>query len=135
VDVLAAIKDGKDNIYSKTVLHKVKVIAIAQETSSDSSKPKVVNAVTLELTPKESEILDVARSAGTLTLTLRNPTDSELPEPSMTQFFDVFDSRKTFVNAGSPAKQKNNNSTKKFYPLSSEPVTLIKGTNASEVKF
>src|SRR6202008_109496 len=41
----------------------------------DAPKPKVVNAVTLELTPKDAEMLDLARSVGTLSLVLRNQTD------------------------------------------------------------
>jgi len=37
--------------------------------------PKVVSAVTLELTPEESEMLDLARSVGALSLVLRNQSD------------------------------------------------------------
>jgi pilus assembly protein CpaB len=35
----------------------------------------VVSAVTLELTPDESELLDLARSVGALSLVLRNQSD------------------------------------------------------------
>jgi pilus assembly protein CpaB len=35
----------------------------------------VVNAVTLELLPMQAEMLDLARSVGTLSLVLRNQTD------------------------------------------------------------
>ena len=48
---------------------------LAQETAADPAKPKVVNAVTLELTPAESERLDLARSVGSLSLALRNELD------------------------------------------------------------
>ncbi|CAN7298858.1 Flp pilus assembly protein CpaB [Variovorax sp. LjRoot84] len=60
---------------SKTVLEHVLVLAIAQEASRDDTKPKVVNAVTLELSPEDSEKLDLARSVGTLSLVLRNQVD------------------------------------------------------------
>ncbi|MFD2365571.1 Flp pilus assembly protein CpaB [Pseudoduganella sp. GCM10020061] len=62
---------------SKTVLEKVLVLAVAQEASRDDTKPKVVSAVTLELTPEDSEKLDLARSVGTLSLVLRNQVDKQ----------------------------------------------------------
>jgi pilus assembly protein CpaB len=54
---------------------------VAQEANRDETKPKVVNAVTLEVTPEEAEKLDLARSVGTLSLVLRNQVD---PQPSGT---------------------------------------------------
>lgn len=75
VDVLVSAKDQKGEQFSMIVLNRVKILAIAQETQSDPSQPKVVNAVTLELTPEEAESLDLARNVGSLTLVLRNETD------------------------------------------------------------
>lgn len=75
VDVLVSAKNPAGAAFSKIVLSRVKILAIAQETTSDPTKPKVVNAVTLELTPEESEELDLARSVGTLSLVLRNELD------------------------------------------------------------
>jgi len=60
---------------SKTVLEHVLVLAVAQEASRDDTKPKVVSAVTLELSLEDSEKLDLARSIGTLSLVLRNQAD------------------------------------------------------------
>lgn len=62
---------------SKTVLEHVLVLAVAQESSRDDTKPKVVSAVTLELSLEDSEKLDLARSVGTLSLVLRNQIDKE----------------------------------------------------------
>ena len=62
---------------SITVLERVLVLAVAQEASRDDTKPKVVNAVTLELTPEEAEKLDLARNVGTLSLVLRNQVDKK----------------------------------------------------------
>jgi pilus assembly protein CpaB len=59
----------------KIVLERILVLAIAQESNRDDTKPKVVNAVTLELTPEQVEKLDLARSVGTLSLVLRNQID------------------------------------------------------------
>jgi pilus assembly protein CpaB len=60
---------------SKTVLERVLVLAVAQEAGRDDTKPKVVSAVTLELSLEDSEKLDLARSVGTLSLVLRNQVD------------------------------------------------------------
>lgn len=62
---------------SKTVLENVLVLAVAQEADRDETKPKVVSAVTLELSPEEAEKLDLARSVGNLSLVLRNQIDKD----------------------------------------------------------
>jgi pilus assembly protein CpaB len=60
---------------SMTVLEQVLVLAVAQEANRDDTKPKVVSAVTLELSPEDAEKLDLARSVGSLSLVLRNQLD------------------------------------------------------------
>ena len=62
---------------TKTVLEHVLVLAVAQESSREDTKAKVVNAVTLELTLEDAERLDLARNIGTLTLVLRNQVDKK----------------------------------------------------------
>ncbi|GAB2857312.1 Flp pilus assembly protein CpaB [Pseudoduganella ginsengisoli] len=66
---------------SKIVLERILVLAVAQEVGRDDTKPRVVNAVTLEVTPVQAEQLDLARSVGTLSLALRNQVD---PHPGIT---------------------------------------------------
>ena len=66
---------GKDQAISKIVLEHILVLAVAQEASRDETKPRVVNAVTLEVTPEEAEKIDLARSVGNLSLVLRNQVD------------------------------------------------------------
>lgn len=70
-----AKNNDKDRAISKIVLEHILVLAVAQEAGRDETKPKVVNAVTLEVTPEQAEKLDLARSVGTLSLVLRNQTD------------------------------------------------------------
>jgi pilus assembly protein CpaB len=60
---------------SKIVLERILVLAVAQEVGRDETRPRVVNAVTLEVTPEQAEHLDLARSVGTLSLALRNQVD------------------------------------------------------------
>lgn len=72
----AKINEEKQQI-SKTVLEHVLVLAVAQEAGRDDTKPKVVNAVTLELSLEDAEKLDLARNIGTLSLVLRNQADKK----------------------------------------------------------
>jgi pilus assembly protein CpaB len=69
-------KSDKDQTISKTVLERILVLAVAQEATRDETKPRVVNAVTLEVTPEQAEKIDLARSVGSLSLVLRNQVDS-----------------------------------------------------------
>lgn len=66
-------RNAKD--VSKIVLEHILVLAVAQEAGRDETKPKVVNAVTLEVTPEQAEMIDLARSIGDLSLVLRNQAD------------------------------------------------------------
>jgi len=75
VDLLVNIRDDKANTISKIVLERILVLAVAQEANRDETKPKVVNAVTLEVTPEQAEKIDLARNVGTLSLVLRNQID------------------------------------------------------------
>lgn len=75
VDVLVSGRDDAQQAFSRVVITRAKVLATAQDTTADPNKPKVTNAVTLELTPQEAERLDLARTIGTLSLVLRNEAD------------------------------------------------------------
>lgn len=82
VDVIVSTRQpgagrNDDATVSKIVLERILVLAVAQEANRDTTKPQVVNAVTLEVTPSEAEQLDLARSVGTLSLVLRNQVDSQ----------------------------------------------------------
>ena len=72
-----ASENAEKQPISKTVLQHVLVLAVAQEAGRDETKPKVVNAVTLELTLEDAEKLDLARNIGTLSLVLRNQADKQ----------------------------------------------------------
>lgn len=93
VDILANIKDRSGQSYSKVVLSRVKVLAVAQETEVDVKTPKIVNAVTLELSPQESERLDLARSVGSLSLVLRNELDKNIESSSGARLEDLLNNK------------------------------------------
>lgn len=85
VDIIVSTQKDADNgpvalhpqSISKIVLERILVLAVAQEVNRDETKPRVVNAVTLEVTPEQAETLDLARSVGTLSLALRNQIDPQ----------------------------------------------------------
>ncbi|MDE3739683.1 Flp pilus assembly protein CpaB [Pseudomonas resinovorans] len=78
VDVLATRKNGgSDGAESRTILQDLRVLAVDQTASTDKTQPVVVRAVTLEMTPKEAEVLVKAMSEGRLQLALRNPLDDQ----------------------------------------------------------
>lgn len=79
VDVLVAKKvDGSGNTAkSETILEDLRVLAVDQTASTDKTQPVVVRAVTLEMTPEETEILVKAQTEGKLQLALRNPLDNQ----------------------------------------------------------
>ncbi len=89
--------NSKDQTISKIVLEHILVLAVAQEASRDETKPRVVNAVTLEVTPEEAEKIDLARSVGNLSLVLRNQVD-----PSDTS--TVGATKTTLLGASEPTK-------------------------------
>lgn len=72
----------RDQNISKIVLEKILVLAVAQEVGRDETKPKVVDAVTLEVSPDQAEKIDLARSIGKLSLVLRNQVDSQTADTS-----------------------------------------------------
>ncbi len=76
-DPASGDRSGHEQSISKIVLERILVLAVAQEVSRDETKPRVVNAVTLEVTPAQAENLDLARSVGTLSLALRNQVDPQ----------------------------------------------------------
>jgi pilus assembly protein CpaB len=79
------------------------VLAVAQEVSRDETKPKVVNAVTLEVTPEQAENLDLARGVGTLSLALRNQVDTTLPKTAGATKHTLLDELEQIAVAQKPA--------------------------------
>jgi pilus assembly protein CpaB len=76
VDVMVNTEEGDKGQISKILLERIQVLAVAQDFSGDESKPKVVKAVTLEVTPQQAEQIDLARSVGSLSLVLRSQLDT-----------------------------------------------------------
>jgi pilus assembly protein CpaB len=79
VDLMVNLQKSDDGFpISKIVLERIQVLAVAQESGQDATKPKVVSAVTLKVTPEQAEKIDLARSIGQLSLVLRNQADTNV---------------------------------------------------------
>lgn len=89
VDVLVHAEDDQDRPFSRIVLERILVLAVAQEAGRDETKPKVVNAVTLQVTPQDAEKLDLARGIGSLSLVLRNQVDTASAKTSGAKLSDL----------------------------------------------
>lgn len=81
VDVIAVGNaQGEAPREAKTILQRIKVLAIAQETTNEEGKAKVVRTVTMEVAPKEAEQLALQTYQGSIHLVLRNPLDLSVRE-------------------------------------------------------
>lgn len=79
VDVLATRVDMQTRRAStSTILENIKVLAVDQTASTNQDEPVIVRAVTLEMSPAETESLVKAKEEGTIQLTLRNPLEKEV---------------------------------------------------------
>jgi len=94
VDVMVNAADDRNLSVSKIVLERILVLAVAQDVSTSETKPRVVSAVTLQVTPQQAEKIDLARSIGSLSLVLRSQVDKGSS--------DTAGARKTDLLKGSP---------------------------------
>jgi len=114
VDVLATRNSRSGGrATTDTILKKIKVLAVDQIAGTKKNDPVVVRAVTLELSPKQAELIVRAKEEGRLQLALRNPVE---------------DLEQSVVAKAKPRKAK-----RKYVPTSTS-VTIIRGTTAETVK-
>jgi len=78
VDVLGTRLEASTSrmAVTETIINMVKVLAVDQTVATSKNDPVVVRAVTLELDPKQAELLVKWEEQGTIQLALRNPTDT-----------------------------------------------------------
>lgn len=129
VDVLVSAKDENRNPFSKLVLEQILVLAVAQDVGRDDTKPKVVTAVTLEVTPEQAEILDLARSIGTLSLVLRNQVDEKHVDTKGRRIQDLL-KQPVAVATTEPEKKVIYRSREPHY----NSISIIRGLSKSETQ-
>ena len=129
VDVYAVKRKsrGSSDVVVDTVLRNVKVLAVDQEASPDANNPKVVRAVTLELTPDESESLIKAMHEGKIQLALRNPDDLVVPKPVAPPPPPKAEIAQVAIKRPSVPKPEV-----KYVPPTPHSVMVIRGINVSE---
>lgn len=92
VDVMVNATEKSGRVVSKIVLERILVLALAQDASTSETKPRLVNAVTLEVTPQQAEQIDLARSVGSLSLVLRSQVDTGRVNTQGASMEDLFKS-------------------------------------------
>lgn len=70
IDLILTHKVGKSRV-SETVLTNVRVLAVDQRTNDQATRASLGKTATLEVTPKQVEMINVARVMGRLSLSLR----------------------------------------------------------------
>ena len=105
----------------KTILQNLKVLAVDQTASTEQDEPVIVRAVTLEMTPDQSETLVKAKEEGRIQLTLRNPLEKEVVAEAKPVAAPVAAPRRAPVRKPSPK------------PTSST-VQVIRGTSVNNEK-
>lgn len=78
VDVLSVDNTGNAR-QATTILERIEVLAVAQETYVEEGKATLVRTVTLKVAPKQAEILAATINKYPIHLVLRNPGDLEEP--------------------------------------------------------
>jgi pilus assembly protein CpaB len=95
VDVLVTIARPDGDPVSKIVLQDVEVLAIDQKLEeAKEGEPELVQVVTVETSPTDSEKLTHAAHEGRLQLALRNPTDREIVETHSVGVAEVLGDRR-----------------------------------------
>lgn len=112
---------ARDKQISKIVLERILVLAVAQDVGRDETKPRVVNAVTLEVTPEQAEKLDLARSVGSLSLVLRNQLDPQAASTEGAMKSSLLDDRMS-----SPDKQKITDASSAPASIKKQPAQAVK---------
>jgi len=74
----STVGQRNDQLATRTLLQNVPVLGVDQISSEDEDKPKVVNAVTLEVTPHDAKKMALGRELGKLSLMLRNEIDASI---------------------------------------------------------
>lgn len=112
VDVLRTFRDDEaskqgqgDVMVTQTILSNVRVLAIGQNIQNTDGKPVVVGGnATLELDPKQAELVVLAQRTGQLSLVLRSMMDATKPAAAETVATQGDDKTMTVVRFGIPSQ-------------------------------
>lgn len=91
VDVVqtTALKASDKIPYAQVILQNAKVLGVDQRSSESETEPKVVNAVTILVTPYDGQRIVLAAKTGELSLMLRNEFDASIVETDKVTYRDL----------------------------------------------
>ena len=111
VDVLATrMMPGTRRAQTETILTNIKVLAVDQTAATQQNDPVIVRAVTLELSPGQSEEIVKAKEEGSIQLTLRNPLDEQAEQEQVAKKAPALPAPKRVVKRA-PARKPSSSST------------------------
>lgn len=129
VMTLPLIDNNKGEQISKTILQDIKVLTAGQLWQANSqNEPKTVNTVTLEVSPEQSEILNLASTQGKIRLTLRSRVNREIRQTA-----GVLTS--SLINGHGPVQTEKANTSAPAPAPKEKMVEVIKGMVVSSKKF
>jgi pilus assembly protein CpaB len=123
--ILPTLKNTNEHL-SKVILQDIKVLTAGQIwEQTNTNKPAPVNTVTLEVTPQQAEILNLASTQGKIRLTLRSSANKKVTPTTgiTTSFFFEGQKKPEAPSNGSPAAKTPERS-----------VEVIKRTKREEIK-
>jgi pilus assembly protein CpaB len=95
--VVQSDKDAPTRHMSETVLTNLKVLAMDQRISENNKDITVPKTATLEVTPKQAEMVAVASELGLLSLSLRSLADGETAEAARDSMVPTWDDEATHL--------------------------------------
>lgn len=108
VDVILSHKQQvgrKEQMVSEAILRNVRVLAIGQALENvDDEKVVSGNTATLELTPRQAEVLTLAQSIGEISLSLRSLADAKASDESAAPIRDDDSSTVKLLKYGVPSR-------------------------------
>jgi pilus assembly protein CpaB len=124
--VPSATKDTPERKVSETVLEDIRVLAVDQRMDDQSSDATMARTTTLEVTPKQAEVVTLLTEMGKLSMTLRSvgsaENDAQPHQPTVT--WDSEATELPFLGRHTPSG-----------PTQSSKIEVFRGANKSSVDF
>lgn len=121
VDIVLT-QGGGDGMRAGTILQKIRVIGVDQQSEENAEQPVIARTVTVEVTPDQGQRLALAQRAGTLSLTLRTLKSGEDQNLKLVQLQDLFDGPPTVVVGKTPTVVRKTS------------ITIRRGTDSETVQ-
>lgn len=122
------------NKITNVLMQNIKVLGIDQLANSEKDKPKVARSVTMEVTIDQSQKLALASQVGSLSLTLRNMTNTNPTAHRMVRVRDLVDDSLTKRKRKIAKKKGKTRKTRRAARKQRNPfanVKVVRGTKAS----